>query len=99
LGDRHPASIAISLNGRAFRSSVRSLAWPFFQSRDDVVGQPVNTNATVFLDESLFPASLYVSVAGVPAIGLGQPLNPFIGAFPWLSGSPHLFDRGLGHPP
>jgi hypothetical protein len=40
-GEFHPASIAISLNGRAFLFNVRSLACPFFQSLADVVGHPV----------------------------------------------------------
>ena len=45
-----------------------------FQSGELGVDQGV-TSATVLRELSLFPASLFVSVAGVPAIGLGHALR------------------------
>lgn len=72
-----PASVANPGRHDSFprRSSLfapSAVREPLFPSDARGVGQPAS--ATVFLELSLFPAALFPFCAGVPAIGVGQPV-------------------------
>ncbi|HWL54291.1 MAG TPA: hypothetical protein VNQ90_17760 [Chthoniobacteraceae bacterium] len=65
------------------------------------VAQP--TSATVFLLLSVFPASLFPFLAGVPAIGVGHPASRAtaarFGVKSFRVCGVSLFASGVGHPP
>ena len=71
-------------------------------SADEDFAVGPRTISTVFLLLSVFPASLYSSVAGLPAIGVGHPVSitcrpssPFVSTLA-VEQSPSLLSRFVG---